>query len=59
MRQANGPAIPGRGPDPLPIDSNREAVAFMEWSNTIALVWDKQGETVTCTFTEKNRRTRC
>jgi hypothetical protein len=51
MRQANGPAIPGRGPDPLPIDSNREAVAFMEWSNTIALVWDKQGETVTCTFT--------
>jgi hypothetical protein len=52
MRQATGPAIPGRGPDTLPVDSNREAVAFMEWSNTIALLWDRQGQMVTCTFTE-------
>jgi hypothetical protein len=52
MQQATGPAIPGRGPDVLPVDTNREAVAFMEWSNTIAMLWDKQGQTVTCTFTQ-------
>jgi hypothetical protein len=52
MTQARGPAIPGRGPDPLPVDGNPQAVAFMEWSNTIALVLDKQGKFVSCVFTE-------
>lgn len=52
MQQATGPAIPGRGPDALPVDGNPEAVAFMEWSNTIACLWAKQGQKVTCLFTE-------
>jgi hypothetical protein len=52
MQQATGPAIPSRGPVPLPVDGNPEAVAFMEWSNTIARLWDKQGQKVSCLFTE-------
>jgi hypothetical protein len=51
MTQARGPALPGRGMDPLPVDGNPQAVAFMEWSNTIALILDKQGKTVSCAFT--------
>jgi hypothetical protein len=53
MTQARGPAIPGRGPSALPVDGNPRAVAFMEWSNTIALILDKQGQLVSCVFTEE------
>jgi hypothetical protein len=53
MTQAKGPAIPGRGQSALPIDGNLQAVAFMEWSNTIALIWNKQGQQVSCVFTEE------
>jgi len=53
MTRATGPVIPGRGQgERLPIDGNNEAVVFMEWSNTIALVLGQQGKTVSCVFTE-------
>jgi hypothetical protein len=52
MTQATGPIIPGRGQQVLPVDGNSQAVAFMEWSNNIALIWDKQGQAVSCVFTE-------
>src|SRR5205085_1668632 len=46
-----GTAIPGFDPEPLTSASNPDAVAFMEWSNTLALIHDKQGQVVTCEFT--------
>ena len=52
MTQATGPILPGRGPQLLPVSGNTQAVAFMEWSNTIALIWNKQGQMVSCVFTE-------
>jgi hypothetical protein len=51
MTQAQGPSIPGRGKSPLPVDGNPQAVAFMEWSNNFALIQEKQGTMVSCTFT--------
>src|SRR5262249_2321002 len=53
MTQARGPAIPGRGQSALPVDGNPQAVAFMEWSNTIALILAKHGQQVSCVFTEE------
>src|SRR3954471_78852 len=49
--KAVGPHIPGRGPVTLGVSGNPNAVAFMEWSNTIALIRDKQGKAVQCTLT--------
>jgi hypothetical protein len=49
--QAFGPLIPGRGSQPLATAGNNP-VAFMEWSNTIALLLQKQGQTVRCDFTK-------
>ena len=46
-----GPVIPGRGALPLTTADNPEAVAFMEWSNSIALLLGRQGEKVRCEFT--------
>ena len=51
MVQARGPALPGRGQNALPVDGNPEGVAFMEWSNTFALIHDRQGQIVSCVFT--------
>jgi hypothetical protein len=48
--QAMGPVMPGFPPGPLARAGNNP-VAFMEWSNTIALILDKQGQTVHCDFT--------
>ena len=46
MVPTSGPVIPGRGSSPL------DQVAFMEWSNTFALIQSKQGQSVSCVFTE-------
>jgi hypothetical protein len=49
--KATGPLIPGRGAVPLATAGNNP-VAFMEWSNTIALILQKQGQLVSCDFTK-------
>jgi hypothetical protein len=53
MAKASGPFYPGSRNDPLPIDGNPDAVAFMEWSNNFALFREKQGKTVSCVFTKE------
>ena len=45
-----GPIFPRRV-DTLTSAGNPDAVAFLEWSNTIAMMFDKQGKTVSCEFT--------
>jgi hypothetical protein len=51
--QAQGPAYPGQGASsPLAVDGSNGAL-FKEWGNTAALLLDKQGQSVTCVFTEK------
>lgn len=50
--QAFVPLIPGRDSQPL-ARSGMNPVAFMEWSNTIALVLQKQGQMVRCDFTKE------
>lgn len=49
--ETNGPFLPGRI-GTLGTTSNPDAVAFLEWSNTVALLFDKQGQKVACEFTE-------
>jgi hypothetical protein len=49
--QTNGPVMPGRGPTPLSTGDSPDAVSFMEWSNTVALLLERQGATVHCEFT--------
>ena len=46
-----GPVVPGRDPATLTTADNPDAVAFMEWSNSIALLLQHQGATVGCEFT--------
>jgi len=46
-----GPVIPGRSNVPL-ATAGSSPVAFMEWSNTIAKVLQKQGQKVRCEFTK-------
>src|SRR6476660_4694304 len=50
--RTEGPVIPGRATATLTSDSNPDAVAFLEWSNTLALIFDKQGQQVACKFTD-------
>lgn len=45
-----GPIFPGRI-DTLSTGGNPDSVAFMEWSNNLALLHGKQGEEVACEFT--------
>ncbi len=49
---ASGPVIPGQATETLTSEANPDAVAFLEWSNTVALIFDKQGQQVACEFTE-------
>ena len=51
-----GPNLPAPGHDTLTSAGNPDAVAFLEWSNTIAMIFDKQGKTVSCEFTDATRR---
>jgi hypothetical protein len=48
--QTNGPIFPGRV-GTLSTGGNPDSVAFMEWSNNLALVHHKQGQQVVCEFT--------
>jgi hypothetical protein len=50
--KTKGTVIPGRPPETLTTAGNPEAVAFLEWSNTVALLFRKQGQKVSCEFTE-------
>lgn len=52
----HGPSMPGRGDDPLGTGLNPDAVAFMEWSNSVARILAKQGQVVECTFTAKRSK---
>jgi hypothetical protein len=45
-----GPIFPGRV-GTLGTAGNPDSVAFLEWSNTMALIWNKQGQQVSCEFT--------
>ena len=53
---ASGPVIPGQATETLTSEANPDAVAFLEWSNTVALIFDKQGQQVACEFTERPSR---
>src|SRR5689334_15525256 len=43
-----GTNIPGRAPTVLSTGASPDAVSFMEWGNSIALLVGRQGETVSC-----------
>jgi hypothetical protein len=47
-----GPILPGSGARFLATGANPAAVAFLEWSNALAYVLQKQGQAVTCFFTK-------
>lgn len=51
MVVTEGPTRPGGASQRLGSTANPNAVSFMEWSNSLARLWDKQGEMVDCTFT--------
>jgi hypothetical protein len=46
-----GPVMPGRVPVTLGTGDSPNAVSFMEWSNTVALLVSHQGAMVRCEFT--------
>jgi hypothetical protein len=46
-----GPVMPGRGPATLGTGDSPNAVSFMEWSNTVALLVKHQGEKIKGEFT--------
>lgn len=46
-----GPQMPGGDPITLGTQLNPSATAFMEWSNALMRLWEKQGQTVACDFT--------
>lgn len=50
--KTQGPVMPGRGPTTLTTGDSPEAVSFMEWSNTVALLLQHQGKKVRCEFTK-------
>lgn len=47
----NGPKLPNGGNEALSTGDNPAAVSFMEWSNSLAHVLQKQGQEVECEFT--------
>lgn len=49
----SGPVFPGGDSITLSNSSNPNAVSFMEWSNNMASVLQKQGQEVVCHFTAK------
>jgi hypothetical protein len=48
-----GPTAPGGSSDLLVSSNFPKGVAFLEWSNSLAYVLQKQGQTVKCHFTRK------
>jgi hypothetical protein len=51
--KTQGPVMPGRGPTTLTTGDSPDAVSFMEWSNTVALLLQYQGKKVRCEFTKE------
>ena len=51
MVGTTGPTFPGSGNSKLITTGNPNGVSFMEWSNNLARVLQKQGKTVDCYFT--------
>jgi len=51
MVQTFGPVFPDGDSVPLKTNANPNGVSFMEWSNSMVEVLQKQGEEVTCHFT--------
>jgi hypothetical protein len=51
MVVTEGPVFPGGGNQRLATAANPNAVSFMEWSNSLAHVLQKQGQEVVCKFT--------
>jgi hypothetical protein len=49
----SGVQNPGLGSQPLATGGNPNGVSFMEWSNNLARIWDRQGKTVTAWFTSE------
>jgi hypothetical protein len=47
-----GPVFPGGTSQTLATQTNPNAVSFMEWSNSIARIIQKQGQEVVCEFNE-------
>lgn len=52
MVSTSGPVYPNGGNISLKTAANPNAVSFMEWSNNLATLLQKQGETVVCHFTK-------
>src|SRR5216683_6645636 len=48
-----GPQIPGGASGDLPTSTTQPGVVCMEWSNSMATVMRKQGQTAKCSFTLK------
>lgn len=48
-----GPVFPGGSSQTLITESNPNGVSFMEWSNLLAQVLQKQGQEVECEFTKE------
>jgi hypothetical protein len=53
MVTTEGPAFPNGDPGKLASALNRNAVSFMEWSNSLARIIDKQGQEIECEFTDQ------
>lgn len=57
MVLTTGPQFPNGDSVPLNNANNPNAVSFMEWSNSLARVLQKQGQEVICEFTEEKPAT--
>lgn len=57
MVVTTGPVFPQGSSQTLASQANPNAVSFMEWSNSLAHVLQKQGEEVVCEFTEQKPAT--
>jgi hypothetical protein len=53
----SGVQNPGLGSQPLATGLNPNGVSFMEWSNNLARIWDRQGKPVTAWFTSEKSTT--
>jgi len=56
MVPTEGPVFPNGDNTPLITTANPNGVSFMEWSNNLAYVLQKQGQKVTCYFTKKRAK---
>lgn len=57
MVVTTGPTLPNAGVGTLATVNSPNAVSFMEWSNSLARIMDKQGQLVECEFTQEKPAT--